>query len=124
MSDRGFRPRTAAERHYWVPQQISFRSSGVRASKSQVAAEICTEVLSIFWDQSVNGNLQLCSRSGLMTPIPNKSSGAQFESERIVAPEAKRLLRKTRPIYLLPKGRSERDLKARGSGFFLRYNAL
>ncbi|MEY4940793.1 MAG: hypothetical protein RIQ93_2528 [Verrucomicrobiota bacterium] len=56
-----------------------------------------------------------------MSPISNKSSGAQFENEQIVAPEAKRLLRKTRPIYLLPKGRSERDLKALGSGFFLRY---
>lgn len=45
----------------------------------------------------------------------------QIENEQIIAPLGKDLLRKTRPVYLLPRGRPEGELLTVGSGFFLRY---
>ena len=44
-----------------------------------------------------------------------------IENEKVVAPLAQDLLRKTRPIYSLPRGRPESELLTVGSGFFLRY---
>jgi hypothetical protein len=44
---------------------------------------------------------------------------ARYESEQIVPPLVKGLLRKTRPVYSLPKGKSEKALFALGSCFFL-----
>jgi hypothetical protein len=56
-----------------------------------------------------------------MAEITHGTATIQNEFDKVIAPLAMDILRKTRPVYLLPRGCSETKLKTVGSGFFLRY---
>lgn len=54
--------------------------------------------------------------------MPSGTNPSLFSPESSVGVLAPMLLRRTRPVYQLKRGRPERELAALGSGFFIRYH--